>query len=357
VKRSPILVIAGVIGIVIISGVFITEFNKMAFHTSVSLGTNQTSNEPTLVNSDTRNFSKPIVEQIMSHSQIPRLLGLTDHILSLYDWSRDGRSIIAASPAVILHFNGTTLEKLYTLPITSHYAFRISPSGKYVLFSGERHNSDGSVSSNLYLYDIKGNTTNQITNNIRNDSDYRHTTYQFYGWVSDQNIIYSEENDFPLPKYFGSADTSLWLADYTGKKIKLMCHRIYSDAHNFTNSHESCFFGWDMDISSDGKKIAFDAFPAIGIYNIDTNQTARIGPNVPIFWDIFSPQWIPNSKMMEFSYSPGENPPRIGIVSSDSHFYKQISGEYGGSPIVSPDGKYILFTDMDGNIMRISFEK
>ena len=295
----------------------------------------------------------------MSHSQIPQLLGLPDHVLSFYDWSRDGRFIIAASPAVILHFNGTTLEKLHTLPIISHYAFRISPSGKYVLFSGERHNSDGSVSSNLYTYDINGNTTNQITNNTRNDSDYRNTKYQFYNWVSDQNIIYSEENDFPLPKYFGSEDTSLWLADYTGKKIKLMCQGNFSSAPNFTNSHKSCFFEWDMDISSDGKKIAFDAInlSGIGIYNIDTNQTAHIGTNVPLSWDIFSPHWIPNSEMIEFSFSPGENPPRIGIMSNDGHFYKQISGEYGGTPIVSPDGKYILFTDTAGNIMRISFEK
>ncbi|WP_166286083.1 hypothetical protein, partial [Candidatus Nitrosotalea sp. FS] len=226
---------------IIISGVLISVLAYLLL-VPVSLVTNQTSNESTLVKSDTRNFSKPIVEQIMSHSQIPQLLGLPDHILSFYDWSRDGRFIIAANPAVILHFNGTTLEKLYTLPITSHYAFRISPSGKYVLFSGENHNSDGSVSSNLYTYDINGNTTNQITNNTRSDSDYRNTKYQFYDWVSDQNIIYSEDNNFPLPKYFGSTDTSLWLADYTGKKIKLMCQGSFSSARNFTNSHKSCFF-------------------------------------------------------------------------------------------------------------------
>lgn len=330
--------------------------------------------ESSLQISDKEKFSKPIVEQAVNHTQLAKLFGIdnmnssdstnNEDRVDLYDWSKDGKFIIAGfhishkNYLVSIDPSGTMLEKLNIGQLDGFYPARISPSGNYVLFSGVKLDAQGAV-QNLYLYDMVAKTMKQLTNNTEHDSGRpQNTQIQYYGWTPDGNIIYNEENGFSVPTPIGSVSFSLWKADMTGKKLGQLCYSINYFGHpNFTSTTNNCSFA-EMSISPDGKEISFADNPNIGIFHMDTNQTTTVAN----FYNDFgaTTKWIPNSSAIVYDEFTDENTHewKLGIMSMDGSFNKIIySIRWGndGFPVVSSDGKYIMFANTDNDIMRIRF--
>lgn len=328
--------------------------------------------EPSLQISDKEKFSKPIVEQVVNHTQLAKLFGIDNmnssdytngsDIVDLYDWSKDGKFIIAGfhmsnkNYLVSIDPSGTMLEKLNIGQLDGFFPARISPSGNYVLFSGVKHYAQGAV-QNLYLYDMVAKTMKQLTNNTEYDSGPHSTQIQDYGWTPNGNIIYNEENGFPVLTPKGSLSFSLWKADMTGKKLGQLCYSIYYfENPNFKSTTNNCSFA-EMSISPDGKEISFADNPHIGIFHMDTNQTTIVANFSNDFGA--TTKWIPNSSAIVYDEFTDEHTHgwKLGIMSMGGSFNKIIysTGWGNGFPVVSSDGKYIMFANTDNDIMRIRF--
>lgn len=325
--------------------------------------------EPSLLISDKEKFSKPIIEQVVNHTKLTKPFGLndtSDFIVDLYDWSNDGKFIIAGFHVGKKNYlasidpNGTILQKLDTQNLYGFFPARISPSDRYVLFTGVTVNAETDYTENLYLYDMAAKTMKQLTNNTEYDSGSKSTTIQDYGWTPDGNIIYDEEDAFPVPNPNGSLSFSLWKADMTGKKIDLLCYSIYYYGNpNFKSTPNSCDFA-EMAINPDGNKIVFSDNPNVGIYSINTNQTTVI-PNFSGPFGAIA-RWIPNSSSIVYTYPTDEYTHgwTLGIMSTDGSFNEKDVYSVGwdeGMPVASPDGKYVMFANSDNDFMRISFGK
>lgn len=316
--------------------------------------------ESSLLKSDKEKFSKPIIEQVSNHAKLAKLFGLnttdSNYIVNLYDWSKDDKFIIAGfyisnkNYLVSITPDGTTLEKLNTPNIDGFYGAKISPSSKYVLFSGVKLNARGAGSSNLYLYDIVNKTMMPLTNNTTFDDETINTVYHDYGWTPDDKIMYNEISSSTL--VVGRQVASLWSADATGKKINLLCRS--SDPPTSVND---CYFT-NMDISPDGKELVYPFNSHIVIFHMDTNQTTVIA-NSSIPYSA-NPRWIPNSASIVYAYPTDEYTHRwkLGIMSTTGSFNEDavyVTGWDEGLPVVSPDGKYIMFVNSDNDIMRVRF--
>lgn len=324
--------------------------------------------EPILLTSDKEKFSKPMVEQVVNHAQLAKLFGVNNmddnDIVNLYDWSKDDKFIIAGfhisnkNYLVSIDPSRMTLEKLDTPNIDYFYPARISPFSNSVLFSGTKLIAKGSGVDNLYLYDMVTKTMKQLTNNTKyNSGPGGNTLIQNYGWTPDGNIIYDEEDHFPVPTPLGSLSHSLWKADMIGKKISLLCYSIdYEGNPNFKSTPNSCSFS-GMSISPDGKEIAFSDDLHIGIYHMDTNQTTMV-PNLSLYLPATT-KWIPNSLAIVYDESTDEYTHgwKTSIISMDGSFNEVIysTGWNEGLPVVSSDGKYIMFANSDNDIMRVRF--
>lgn len=324
--------------------------------------------EPNLLTSDKEKFSKPVVEQVVNHTQLAKLFGMnnmdSNDVVNLYDWSKDGKFIIAGfhisnkNYLVSIDPGGNILEKLDTPQIDYFYPARISPSGNYVLFSGVKSNAENVVSNNLYLFDMVAKTVKQLTNNTEYYSGSGgNTMIQEYGWTPDGNIIYNEQDSASVSIPVGSSSYSLWKADLTGKKIDLLCHSLYYGGNpNIKSTPIHCSFA-GMSISPDGKEIAFSDDLRIGIYHMDTNQTTVI-PNLSLYLPAIT-KWIPNSSEIVYDESTDEYTHgwKTSIISMDGSFNEVIysTGWNEGLPVVSSDGKYIMFANSDNDIMRVRF--
>ncbi len=322
--------------------------------------------EPILSNSDKEKFSKPMIEQVVNHAQLTKIFGsndTSDFSVDLYDWSKNGKFIIAGFHAgeknylVSIDPNGTILQKLNTQNFHGFFPARISPSDRYVLFTGVTEDSASYYTDNLYLYDMVTNTMKSLTNNTNYEVGSHSVNLQTYDWLPDGNIIYNEEDSFPTPTPLGSMSFSLWETSTTGEKRSLLCYSIYYyNNPNFKSSPNSCDFA-EMATNPDGTKIVFSDNPHIEIYNIDTNQTDVI-PNFS--WDFgANVRWIPNSSSIVYTHLTDEHYSNwvLGIMSTDGSFDEKDIYSVGGygTPVVSPDGKYIMFANSDNDIMRVKF--
>lgn len=98
--------------------------------------------------------------------------------------------------------------------------------------------------------------------------------------------------------------------------------------------------------------------PQIATYNIATNQMTNI-QNSTVYLSAI-PRWMPNSSSIVYTYPTDEhtNGWTLGIMSTDGSFNERHVYSVGwdmGLPVVSHDGKYIMFANSDNDLMRIRF--
>jgi len=331
------------------------------------MGSTVSNSSKPIIISDKDKFSRPIIEQVINHTKLARLFGLnnnTNYPVDLYDWSKDGKFIITnlyisnKNYLVSIDPNGTMLQKLNTQDLHNFFPARISPSDRYVLFTGVTINAENDHIDNLYLYDMVTNTMKSLTNNTNYESGSHSVSMHSYDWLPNGNIIYNEEDALSTPTPYGSLSFSLWEVSSTGEKIGLLCHSMYYfNNPNFKSSPNSCDFE-EMAVNPDGNKIVFADDSHLKIYNIDTNQTTVI----PNFYGDFGAitRWIPNSSSIVYTQFTDEHMDRwkLGIMSVNGSFTEKdmytVDG-VEGLPVVSPDGKYIMFANADNDLMRIRF--
>lgn len=284
-----------------------------------------------------------------------------------FQFSHDGKFLIfrqcMGSPNCsywIMNLEGNKVRKI-ELPIQFIYINqpKISPNDNALLFTGDYDIYNGTrftTHSALFEYLLAGKKLVQIENN---------TMLGPYDWVPDGNIVFVKYNDtmaclagintMSCANRIDDIHNIMWLANSDGKKIK----KLYNGTEYFDS----------MSISPDGTKAVFVnqlyVYSYRNLYKLNMLDISngRIMQLTDYSHDFYgSPIWSPDNKFIiytAFTNHPvkgptgGETSPAgwLGMMSVNGSGKNKIifgnnTGQYDPPPIsptISPDGKQIIF--------------
>lgn len=258
----------------------------------------------------------------------------------LYDWSRDGKSILGA-----YYENYTTVlvlmnpESKETRPISLPEQFQgigyawFSPSNKEILILANR---ESDYHMQLFRYNLQDSRLVQLTNDTADHA------INSAAWIDSNNIVYSEVS---YGQDGSTAAYTIWLAGTDGGKIRKLHERPadQSDGLEIT------------DASRDGKQVLVKISKTAGFPNVISNLTL-FSLDTGQFRTLIHPEdtgqarLSPSGDLVLYTQPGGYKTPGgpIVIASVDGTFRERLdTGEIGPADlpvnfVISPNGRSII---------------
>ncbi|WP_158385671.1 LpqB family beta-propeller domain-containing protein [Candidatus Nitrososphaera evergladensis] len=290
---------------------------------------------------DSSKLTKVTTFEISNTTQAATVLDISPDSKTIIFASNSGDAAKKSSLWAITLSNSSSNESAYgnprlielslTTSFSNMFNPRISPDGSEILFVATYASSiSDETKQGLFEYNLEKNTLAEVSLNI--------PTVRSADWVPNGTILYSGGNA-------SSNSDTIWISSKNGTNSK----QVY-------NSPEPV---GDIDVSSDGTKVAFITSSQENVYasflkvlDIKTGKTRILGnstnnnENLPAAYH--DPRWSPNNEFIVTTYSPKTLPAsEIRLISIDGTIntpvYSNSSFNAVGAAITGGDGKSVIF--------------
>jgi dipeptidyl aminopeptidase/acylaminoacyl peptidase len=242
-----------------------------------------------------------------------------------------------------------------TLLMPSYGGYSISPDGRHVLFTrSDRDPEDWSSTSHVWIHELEGGRTYQLTNSERGESNPR--------WLPDGRVVFSSNRD---------GDSALWaITPGRGEASKLIEAEEAPSSGSFSPDHARLAYTdeterpdkeeWEerVEKKDDGyfaeKRLTSTH---IWVYDLDTDTKQQLTAGDD---DNNGPEWSPDGRWIAFTSNRTGTTARdanhsnnsdIFVVPADSGAERRLTANAGPdrSPAWSPDGQSIAFLSSDNH--------